>query len=116
MLSSFIEEPNFSCEINFTVHGIDESVYLTNLVLNVFPVVWIVVPLGIKLFHTAALLFDPGVMLEIVDSLAGVLAQFKDIIDLLTRKIAVVVFVGVLGMVRPVDLTQFSQPGAVHIH
>ncbi len=49
-----------------------------------------VVPLRLDLLVGLALLLDPGVVLQVVDPLAVVVAEFLDVFDVLSEQIAVI--------------------------
>ena len=54
---------------NFLVEGIDELVEVLGLCVDGVPRALGVVPLGVEVFNIHALLLNPGVVLEVVDSL-----------------------------------------------
>ena len=60
------------------VEGFNESVNLIGLLLDAFPVFWKIIPLGIQFGEVFSLLFDPGKVLQVMDSTLVIVTELTN--------------------------------------
>ena len=99
---------------NFLVEGIDELVEVLRLCVDRVPRALGVVPLGVEVFDVHALLLNPGVVLEVVDSLALGVGQLQHAVGLEVQHVQVVVELCCLRGVGAVHFVQLFDTGLVH--
>src|SRR5690606_1658124 len=97
------------------VELLDQRVNLADGTLDAGPVV-VVVPLRLDLLVRLALLFDPGVVLEIVDTLALIVAQFFHISNGRAEQIAVIGAGRIQRGELALLLSQLAHAALVHFH
>ena len=83
-------------QTNLVVERVDELVELLGLCMDGVPGVLGVVPLGVQVFDAHALLLDPGVILQVVDSLALRIGQLQHTVGLEVQHMQVVIQLGSL--------------------
>ena len=96
------------------VELVDEIVSVRSGLGRLSPGSRLVVPESVQLFYGLALLFHPGVVLEVVDALPIAVAELQHAIGLFSQDVGMEVDGGFFVCIFSVAGSHFLDPGTIH--